>query len=62
MFTMTHDQAMDFLAGFWIVDCDSMERAYAIAARVSSAPGKSGVPLRMPVEVRQVMSAPPVEA
>ena len=55
-------EAKEFLAGFWIVDCDSKERAYAIAARVSSAPGKSGVPLRMPVEVRQVMSAPPVEA
>ncbi|NOT26463.1 MAG: hypothetical protein HOP16_10220 [Acidobacteria bacterium] len=55
-------EAKEFLAGFWIVDCESKERVYQIAARVSAAPGKGGVPLHMPVEVRQVMSAPPVEA
>src|SRR5262245_58184107 len=51
-------EAKEFLAGYWIVDCDSAQRAYAIAARVSSAPGPKGVPLNMAVEVRQVMSAP----
>jgi hypothetical protein len=54
-------EAKEFLAGFWIVDCESKERAYAIAARVSAAPGKGGAPLNMPIEVREVMSAPPVE-
>jgi hypothetical protein len=54
-------EAKEFLAGYWIVDCDSTERAYAIAARASAAPGKGGVPLNMPIEVREVMSAPPVE-
>lgn len=54
-------EAKEFLAGFWIVDVDSTERAYQIAAIVSTAPGKGGVPLNMPIEVRQVMSAPPVE-
>jgi hypothetical protein len=54
-------EAKEFLAGFWIVDCESTERAYAIAARASAAPGKGGVPLNMPIEVRQVMSAPPVD-
>ena len=34
------------------------ERAYEIAARVSAAPGKGGVPMNMPIEVRQVMSEP----
>ena len=56
-----YPEAKEFLAGFWIVDCESTERAYAIAARASAAPGKGGVPLNMPIEVRQVMSAPPVE-
>ena len=50
-----------FLAGFWIIDCETTERAYTIAARASAAPGRGGVPLNMPIEVRQVMSAPPVE-
>jgi len=54
-------EAKEFLAGYWIVDCENQERAYAIAARVSAAPGKGGVPLNMPIEVREVMSAPPVE-
>jgi len=54
-------ESKEFLAGFWIVDVDSPERAYAIAARVSAAPGSGGAPLNMPIEVRQVMSAPPPE-
>ena len=52
-------ESKEFLAGYWIVDVDSPERAYALAARVSSAPGSGGKPLNMGVEVRQVMSAPP---
>jgi hypothetical protein len=54
-------EAKEFLAGFWIVDVDSTERAYEIAAIISAAPGKGGAPLYMPVEVRQVMSGPPAE-
>jgi hypothetical protein len=54
-------EAKEFLAGYWIVDCDSPQRAYEIAARASAAPGRGGVPLNMPIEVREVMSAPPVE-
>ena len=54
-------ESKEFLAGYWIVDCESPERAYEIAARASAAPGKGGVPLNMPIEVREVMSAPPVE-
>ena len=54
-------EAKEFLAGYWIVDVDTTERAYDLAARVSAAPGKGGVPLNMPIEVREVMSAPPVE-
>ena len=54
-------EAKEFLAGYWIVDVDSPERAYAIAARASAAPGPRGEPLNMPIEVRPVMSAPPPE-
>ena len=54
-------EAKEFLAGYWIVDVDSPQRAYELAARTSAAPGKGGVPLNMPIEVRQVMSAPAPE-
>ena len=54
-------ETKEYLAGFWIVDVDSADRAYEIAARASSAPGPGGKPLIIPIEVRQVMSAPPVE-
>jgi hypothetical protein len=51
-------EAKEFLAGFWIVDVDNPQRAYEIAAKASAAPGPGGVPLNMPLEVRQVMSTP----
>ncbi len=54
-------EGKEFLAGFWIVDTSTTERAYEIAARASAAPGKGGVPMNMPIEVREVMSAPPKE-
>jgi hypothetical protein len=52
-------EAKEFLAGYWIVDVESTDRAYAIAARASAAPGKGGAPLNMPIEVREVMAGPP---
>jgi hypothetical protein len=54
-------ESKEFLAGFWIIDVENPERAYAIAARASAAPGPGGAPLNMPIEVRPVMSAPPPE-
>jgi hypothetical protein len=52
-------ESKEFLAGFWIVDVDSAERAYELAAKVSVAPGPGGKPLNMGIELREVMSAPP---
>lgn len=46
-------ESKEFLLGYWIVDVKSPERAYEIAGRISSAPGPSGVPTNMPIEVRQ---------
>jgi hypothetical protein len=54
-------EAKEFLAGYWIVDVERTERAYEIAARASAAPGRNGAPLNMRIEVREVMSAPPVD-
>jgi hypothetical protein len=50
-------ESKEFLAGYLIVDVDSPERAYAIAAEMSAAPGIGGEPLGMAIEVRQVLSA-----
>jgi hypothetical protein len=52
-------ETKEFLAGYWIIDVESPERAYEIAAKASAAPGPRGAPLNMPIEVRRVMSAPP---
>ncbi|HTZ49750.1 MAG TPA: YciI family protein [Verrucomicrobiae bacterium] len=46
-------EAKEFLLGYWIVDVNSPERAYQIAARISTAPGPGGVPTNMPIEVRR---------
>jgi hypothetical protein len=54
-------ESKEFLAGFWIIDVDSPERAYDIAARISAAPGPGGTPLNMPIELRPTMSGPPQE-
>jgi hypothetical protein len=49
-------ESKEFLAGFWIVEVSKPERAYEIAARASAAPGAGGVPLNMPIEVREIVS------
>jgi hypothetical protein len=54
-------ESKEFLAGYWIVDAETPERAYEIAARASAAPGLGGAPMNMPIEVRPVMSGPPPE-
>ena len=52
-------ESKEFLVGYWIIDVDTTERAYQIAAEASAAPGIGGKPLNMGIEVRLVMSAPP---
>ena len=54
-------EAKEFLAGYWIVEVDTPERAYEIAAKASAAPGPGGAPLNMPIEVRRVMGGSPPE-
>jgi hypothetical protein len=52
-------ESKEFLIGFWIIQVESADRAYQIAARASAAPGPGGAPLNMPIEVRQIMAGPP---
>jgi hypothetical protein len=56
-----YPESKELLAGYRLVDVDRAERAIEIAARASAAPGVNGVPIRQPIEVRQVLSAPDPE-
>jgi hypothetical protein len=48
-------ESKEVLAGYWIIDVETPQRAYALAARASAAPGRGGAPLNMPIEVHPVM-------
>jgi len=54
-------ESKEFLAGYTIIDVESAEQAYEIAARMSAAPGPNGIPRGMPIEVRQIMGGAPKE-
>jgi hypothetical protein len=56
-----YPESKELLAGYRMVDVDSLERVLEIAARASAAPGPDGVPIRQPIEVREVMGAPDPE-
>jgi hypothetical protein len=51
-------EAKEFLAGYRMIDVESLERAIEIAARASAAPGPGGAPIRQAIEVREVMGVP----
>ncbi|GAA3489877.1 hypothetical protein [Streptomyces cremeus] len=50
------------LAGYWVVDVKSEERAYEIAARASACPGPGGAPGNDPVEVHPLPEYEPTTA
>jgi hypothetical protein len=52
-----YPEAKELLAGYRIIDVEGSERALEVAAQASAAPGPNGVPIRQPIEVRQVLSA-----
>ena len=52
-------ETKDLIAGWWVIDVDSQERAYEAAAYASSAPGPGGRPIKEWIEVRPFMSEPP---
>ena len=53
-------ESKEFLAGFWIIDVESSDEAYRIAARASAGPGLKHRGSQ-PIEVRQVMERAPEE-
>jgi hypothetical protein len=56
-----YPESKELLAGYRMVDVESVERVLEIAARASAAPGPNGVPIQQPIEVREVLSAPDPE-
>jgi hypothetical protein len=53
-------ESKEFLAGYWVLDCKTEARVIEIAQKISNAPGKGGVPLNIPVELRPIGQAPDV--
>jgi hypothetical protein len=51
-------ESREFLAGYWLVDVESEERAIEIAAKTSAAPGPGGRPTMREIQVRPVMGGP----
>jgi hypothetical protein len=56
-----YPESKELLAGYRMVDVESVARVLEIAAQASAAPGPNGVPIQQPIEVRQVLSAPDPE-
>jgi hypothetical protein len=52
-----YPESKELLAGYRMIDVESVERAIEIAARVSAAPGPGGEPIKQRIEVREVMTA-----
>ena len=50
-----HPETSDLIAGFWMIDVESYERAVELAAYVSSEPGPGGEPMYEWIDVREVM-------
>jgi len=47
-------ETQEVLAGYWIVDCDSFDRATEIAAKLSGTPGPAAVAARAFADVRPI--------
>jgi hypothetical protein len=52
-------EAKELVAGWFMIDVESEQRAHEVAAYVSSAPGREGQPIYEWIEVRPVMSEAP---
>lgn len=52
-------ESKERLAGYRMIDVESVERAVEIAAQGSAAPGPAGAPIRQRIEIREVMG--PIE-
>lgn len=47
-----YGETKELLAGYWVLDCESLERVTEIAARIATCPGPEGLPY--PVVIRPI--------
>ena len=47
-------EAEEVLAGYWVVDCESFDRATRIAAGLSNCPGPAGAAANAAIDVRPI--------
>jgi len=52
-------ETKDLIAGWYVIDVDSHERAVELAGELSAAPGAGGKPLHEWLEVRPFFTEPP---
>src|SRR5262249_60202197 len=52
-------ETKDLIAGWYVIDVDSYERAIELAGELSAAPGAGGEPIHEWLEVRPFLAAPP---
>jgi hypothetical protein len=50
-------ESQEVLAGYWIVECDSFDRATEIAARLTEIPGPGSVGDREVIDVRPIVDS-----
>ncbi len=50
-------ETAEVLAGYWIVECESFDRATAIAAKLSACPGPPEVAARAYADVRPIVES-----
>ncbi|NUS71868.1 MAG: hypothetical protein HOQ05_00520 [Corynebacteriales bacterium] len=53
-----YPESKEVLAGYWIVDCKSLDRATEIAARAAACPGPGGVIAGDAVDIRVIGEDP----
>jgi hypothetical protein len=52
-------ETKDLIAGWYVIDVDSYDRAIELAGELSAAPGAGGKPIHEWLEVRPFMAEPP---
>ena len=52
-------ETKDLIAGWYVIDVDSYDRAIELAGELSAAPGAGGEPIHEWLEVRPFMNEPP---
>jgi hypothetical protein len=52
-------ETKDLIAGWYVIDVDSYDRAVELAGELSAAPGADGLPIHEWLEVRPFLAEPP---